>query len=51
MIRGTTAQPVFLPDVAGAVAGRPKNPLQQHQGEQQNGVGPMLQGIVGGKKK
>jgi hypothetical protein len=50
MIQGTTAQPVFLPDVGGAVSGAMKNPLQQQQ-QQQNGIGGMLQGILGGRKK
>jgi hypothetical protein len=49
MIQGTTSQPVFLPDVAGAVSGAISNPLQQPQ--QQNPLGNMLQGILGGKKK
>jgi len=49
MIQGTTSQPVFLPDVAGAVSGAMANPLQQQQ--QQNPLGNMLQGILGGKKK
>ncbi|MGC2323038.1 MAG: AsmA family protein [Terriglobales bacterium] len=49
MIQGTTSQPVFLPDVAGAVKGAVANPLQQQQ--QQNPLGNMLQGILGGKKK
>ena len=48
MIQGTTAQPIFVPDVAGALKGAVSNPLQQ---QQQNGVGGMLQGILGGKKK
>ena len=51
MIQGTTAQPVFVPDVAGMVKGAVANPLQQLPGKQQNGVGGMLQGILGGKKK
>lgn len=50
MIQGTTSQPVFLPDVAGAVSGAIQNPLQQQQ-QQQNGLGGMLQGILGGRKK
>lgn len=49
MIQGTTSHPVFLPDVAGAVSGALANPLQQQQ--QQNPLGNMLQGILGGKKK
>ena len=49
MIQGTTSQPVFLPDIAGAVSAG--NPLQQQQQEQQNGLGGMLQGILGKKKK
>jgi AsmA protein len=51
MIQGTTSQPVFVPDVAGAVSGAIKSPLQQQQQGQQNGIGGMLQGILGGKKK
>jgi hypothetical protein len=35
-----------MPDVAGMVKGAIPNPLQQ-----QNGIGGMLQGILGGKKK
>jgi AsmA protein len=49
MIQGTTSQPVFLPDVAGMVKGTIANPLQQQP--QQNPLGNMLQGILGGKKK
>jgi hypothetical protein len=49
MIQGTTSQPVFLPDVAGMVKGAIPNPLQQQP--QQNPLGNMLQGILGGKKK
>ncbi len=49
MIQGTTSQPVFLPDVAGAVTGAIQNPVQQQQ--QQKGLGGMLQGILGGRKK
>jgi AsmA protein len=49
MIQGTTSQPVFLPDVAGMVKGAIANPLQQQP--QQNPLGNMLQGILGGKKK
>jgi AsmA protein len=50
MIQGTTSQPVFVPDVAGALKGAIANPLQQ-QPAQQNNLGGMLQGILGGKKK
>lgn len=49
MIQGTTTQPVFVPDVAGALKGAAANPQQQLQ--QQNPLGNMLQGILGGKKK
>ncbi|HYN16366.1 MAG TPA: AsmA family protein [Terriglobales bacterium] len=49
MIQGTTSQPVFVPDVAGMAKGTISNPLQQQ--EQQNPLGNMLQGILGGKKK
>ena len=49
MIQGTTTQPVFVPDVAGALKGAVANPQQQLQ--QQNPLGNMLQGILGGKKK
>jgi len=49
MIQGTTSQPIFVPDVAGALKGAISNPLQQKPG--QNGPGGMLQGILGGKKK
>jgi AsmA protein len=48
MIQGTTSQPVFVPDVAGMVKGEIPGLLQQ---QQQNGIGGMLQGILGGKKK
>lgn len=48
-IQGTTAQPVFVPDVAGMVKGAIPNPLQPKG--QQNGLGGMVQGILGGKKK
>ncbi len=51
MIQGTTSQPVFVPDVAGMVKGAIPNPLQQQPGQQQEGLGGMLQGILGGKKK
>jgi len=52
-IEGTTSQPVFVPDVAGAVSGAFANPLQrqQQQQQQQNPLGNVLQGILGGKKK
>jgi AsmA protein len=49
MIQGTTSQPIFVPDVAGALKGAISNPLQQKPG--QNDMGGMLQGILGGKKK
>jgi len=49
MIQGTTTQPIFVPDVAGALKGAVANPLKQPQ--QQNPLGNMLQGILGGKKK
>ncbi len=49
MIQGTTSQPVFLPDVAGAASGAISNPLQQQP--QQNPLGNVLQDILGGKKK
>ena len=48
MIQGTTAQPVFVPDVAGMVKGAIPNPLEQSG--QQKGVGGALQGIFGKKK-
>jgi len=52
MIQGTTAQPVFVPDVGGMVKGAISNPLQQLPGQQQEkGLGGALQGILGGKKK
>jgi len=37
-----------VPDVAGMVKGEIPGLLQQ---QQQNGIGGMLQGILGGKKK
>ena len=49
MIQGTTAQPVFLPDVAGMVKGAIPNPLQPSG--QQNPLGGALGGLFGGKKK
>ncbi|HVP51944.1 MAG TPA: AsmA family protein [Terriglobales bacterium] len=51
MIQGTTAQPVFVPDVGGMVKGAISNPLQQLPGQQDKGLGGALQGIFGGKKK
>jgi len=51
MIQGTTAQPVFVPDVGGMVKGAISNPLQQLPGQQEKGMGGALQGIFGGKKK
>ncbi len=50
MIQGTTSQPIFVPDVAGAMTGAMTSPLQKQQ-QQQKPVGDMLQGIFGGKKK
>jgi len=50
MIQGTTDKPVFVPDVAGAVAGGLTKGLPQ-QGGQQQGVGNLLNGIFGKKKK
>jgi AsmA protein len=49
MIQGTTAQPVFVPDVTGMVKGAIPNPLQQSG--QQNPLGGVLGGLFGGKKK
>ena len=48
MIQGTTAQPVFMPDVGGMVKGAISNPLQQPG--QQNPLGGALGGIFGKKK-
>ena len=47
-IEGTTSQPLFVPDVAGMAKGVVSNPLQQ---QQQNPLGNIMQGILGGKKK
>jgi AsmA protein len=49
MIQGTTAQPIFVPDVAGMVKGAIPNPLQPSG--QQNPLGGALGGLFGGKKK
>ena len=49
MIQGTTSQPVFVPDVAGAVTSGLTNALQQKT--KQPGVGDVLQGIFGKKKQ
>jgi AsmA protein len=43
LIQGTTSNPVFVPDVAGA--------LGKSIGTPQKGVGDMLQGVFGRKKK
>ncbi|MBV9087430.1 MAG: AsmA family protein [Acidobacteriaceae bacterium] len=48
MIQGTTAQPVFVPDVAGAVTGGLTKGLQGQS--KQQGVGDLLNGILGKKK-
>jgi AsmA protein len=45
-IQGTTQNPLFLPDVAGAMAGTMKAPVQGVQG-----VGGMFGGLFGKKKK
>jgi len=47
-IEGTTSQPIFEPDVAGAMRGELSNSKQQLQ--QQNPLGNALQGIFGKKK-
>lgn len=49
MIQGTTSQPVFVPDVKGAVTSGLTNALQQKT--KQQGVGDLLQGIFGKKKQ
>jgi AsmA protein len=46
LIQGTTSNPVFLPDVAGAVAGSLKSPVQTVEG-----VSGMFGGLFGKKKK
>jgi AsmA protein len=46
LIQGTTQIPLFLPDVAGAMAGTMKAPVQGAQG-----VGGILGGLFGKKKK
>jgi AsmA protein len=46
LIQGTTSNPVFLPDMAGAISSTAKAPVQTVQG-----VGGMLGGIFGKKKK
>jgi AsmA protein len=46
LIQGTTSNPVFLPDVAGALAGTVKAPVQTVEG-----VGGMFGGLFGKKKK
>ena len=46
LIQGTTSNPVFLPDVAGALGSTAKAPV-----ETVKGVGGVLGGIFGGKKK
>jgi AsmA protein len=46
LIQGTTSNPVFLPDMAGAVTGSLKAPAQTVEG-----VGGLLDGLFGKKKK
>lgn len=46
LIQGTTSNPVFLPDVAGAIGSTAKAPV-----ETVKGVGGMFGGLFGGKKK
>jgi AsmA protein len=46
LIQGTTSNPVFLPDVAGALTNTAKAPVQSVQG-----VSGMLGGLFGKKKK
>jgi AsmA protein len=53
LIQGTTAQPVFVPDVGGALASGIANPLQKGSQEQQPGnnpVGDVLNQFLGKKK-
>jgi AsmA protein len=45
LIQGTTSNPVFLPDVAGALAGTAKAPVQTMEG-----VGGIFGGLYGKKK-
>jgi hypothetical protein len=45
LIQGTTQSPLFLPDLAGAMAGTAKAPVQGVQG-----VGGILGGLFGKKK-
>jgi AsmA protein len=46
LIQGTTSNPVFLPDVAGALTGTVKAPVQTVEG-----VGGLFGGLFGKKKK
>lgn len=46
LIQGTTANPIFVPDVAGALTSTAKAPVQTVQG-----VGGVLGGLFGKKKK
>ncbi len=46
LVQGTTSNPVFLPDVAGAMTGTLKAPVQTVEG-----VGGMFGGLFGKKKK
>ena len=46
MIQGTTASPVFVPDVAGALTNTAKAPVQSVEG-----IGGALGGLFGRKKK
>lgn len=46
LIQGTTSNPVFLPDVAGAIGNTAKAPV-----ETVKGVGGIFGGMFGGKKK
>jgi AsmA protein len=46
MIQGTTSSPVFIPDVAGALANTAKAPVQSVEG-----VGSVFGGLFGKKKK
>jgi AsmA protein len=47
LIQGTTSNPVFLPDVAGGLGNTAKTPAQGAE----KGVGNVLQGLFGKKKK
>lgn len=49
MIQGTTSQPIFVPDVTGAVTGGLGNSLQGQQPGSQN-LGDILGGVLGKKK-